>query len=106
MNSFSFFPPFYGNSYIHPHINKRNNFNPVYSNYSKKYDSKTYNSNIKNNKHKLNEQQNINSNDYFEILGIKLHYDDILLICLIFFLYKEGVKDETLFIGLILLLLS
>ena len=47
-----------------------------------------------------------NPNDYFEILGIKFHYDDILLICLIFFLYKEGVKDETLFIGLILLLLS
>ena len=42
----------------------------------------------------------------FEILGIKLHYDDILLLCLIFFLYNEGVKDEFLFIALILLLLS
>jgi len=45
-------------------------------------------------------------NVLFEIFGIKLHYDDILLICLIFFLYKEGVKDESLFISLILLLLS
>ena len=43
---------------------------------------------------------------YFEILGIKLHYDDILLICLIFFLYKEGVHDEYLFVALIMLLLS
>lgn len=42
----------------------------------------------------------------FEILGIKLHSDDILLLCLIFFLYNEGVKDEFLFIALILLLLS
>ncbi len=42
----------------------------------------------------------------FEIFGIKLHSDDILLICLIFFLFKEGVQDEYLFISLILLLLS
>ena len=42
----------------------------------------------------------------FEIFGIKLHSDDLLLICLIFFLYKEGVQDQYLFIALILLLLS
>lgn len=42
----------------------------------------------------------------FELFGIKLHQDDILLICLIFFLYNEGIKDEFLFIALILLLLS
>ncbi len=42
----------------------------------------------------------------FEILGIKLYFDDILLICLIFFLYTEGVQDQYLFIALILLLLS
>ena len=41
-----------------------------------------------------------------DILGIKLHSDDILLICLIFFLFKEGVQDEYLFVALILLLLS
>ena len=42
----------------------------------------------------------------FDILGIKLYFDDILLICLIFFLYTEGVQDEMLFIALILLLLD
>lgn len=42
----------------------------------------------------------------FYILGIKLHFDDLLLICLLFFLYSEGVKDEWLFIALLLLLLS
>jgi len=42
----------------------------------------------------------------FEIFGIKLYFDDLLLICLIFFLYNEGVKDQFLFIALILLLLS
>lgn len=40
------------------------------------------------------------------VLGLKLYYDDILLICLIFFLYNEGIQDETLFIILILLLIS
>ena len=42
----------------------------------------------------------------FEILGIKLYFDDLLLICLIFFLYTEGVQDQILFIALILLLLG
>lgn len=42
----------------------------------------------------------------FELFGLKLYYDDILLVCLIFFLYNEGVKDDGLFIILILLLLT
>lgn len=42
----------------------------------------------------------------FELFGIKLYFDDVLLICLIFFLYQEGVQDQYLFISLILLLLS
>lgn len=46
------------------------------------------------------------SRECFEVFGIKLFFDDILLICLIFFLYNEGVKDQYLFISLILLLLS
>ena len=47
-----------------------------------------------------------NINESFEIFGITLHFDDILLICLLFFLYQEGVQDNLLFISLILLLLS
>ena len=43
---------------------------------------------------------------FFNIFGINLYFDDILLISLIFFLYKEGVEDESLFVALILLLLS
>ena len=57
---------------------------------------------------KKEETKNIRSADseIFEIFGLKLHFDDILIICLLFFLYLEGVKDEWLFISLILLLLS
>lgn len=42
----------------------------------------------------------------FEILGIKLYLDDIIILCLLFFLYNEGVKDDMLFLSLILLLLN
>ena len=42
----------------------------------------------------------------FNLFGIHLYYDDILILMLLFFLYKEDVKDPSLFISLILLLLS
>ena len=47
-----------------------------------------------------------NSTECFEIFGIKLHFDDLLIIALLFFLYQEDVKDTYLYIALILLLLS
>ena len=52
-----------------------------------------------------NNEKKSNS-EYIDIFGIRLHFDDILLILLIYFLYSEGVKDFGLFITLILLLLS
>ena len=61
--------------------------------------------NITNYKDTKNSSKN-NENYFFELFGLKLYFDDVLLICLIFFLYQEGVKDEELFISLILLLLS
>lgn len=55
---------------------------------------------------KVSSDDNRHKEDYiFDFLGIKLYFDDLLLICLIFFLYNEGVKDQALFIILILLLL-
>lgn len=43
---------------------------------------------------------------FFDIFGIKLYYDDILIICILFLLYKEEVKDFELFLSLIMLLIS
>ena len=79
-----------------------------------KAQSKTLNSQLSNNSDNknlisktLNEKDAYGENQpIFELFGIKLYFDDILLICLIFFLYNEGVKDDYLFISLILLLLS
>lgn len=42
----------------------------------------------------------------FNIMGITLYFDDLLIIFLLFFLYSEGVKDDMLFIALLLLLLG
>ncbi len=42
----------------------------------------------------------------FEVFGVKLYLDDIIILGLLFFLYQEGVQDEMLYISLILLLLS
>lgn len=44
--------------------------------------------------------------DCIEIFGYKIHFDDLLLLGLIFCLYKEGVEDQLLFMSLILLLLT
>ena len=86
-------------------------------NYSRKINknSNNLNSNSKpnvNTNFKLNSQTISNKKDsedrqeLFDFLGIKLYFDDVLLICLIFFLYNVGVKDQYLFISLIMLLLS
>lgn len=45
-------------------------------------------------------------NPIFEIFGIQLYLDDIIILGLLFFLYQEGVQDEMLYISLILLLLT
>ena len=43
---------------------------------------------------------------WFDLFGIKLYFDDVLILSLLFFLYKEEVKDEGLFLALLLLLIS
>jgi len=55
----------------------------------------------------ITENKTSNQNEsFFSILGIKLYFDDIIILALLFFLYNEGVKDDGLFTYLILLLLS
>ena len=52
-------------------------------------------------------KSNKNIDNYlFDLFGLKIYHDDVLLVSLIYFLYSEGVKDDGLFIVLILLLLS
>lgn len=55
---------------------------------------------------KMSQAQHPEHEFIFEIFGLKIYFDDLLLICIIFFLYQEGIQDQYLFIALILLLLS
>lgn len=54
----------------------------------------------------LHQEDRDDDEEYFDLFGLKLYHDDLLLIGLIFFLYKEDVKDQYLFFALVLLLLS
>ena len=80
-----------------------NSYSP--SNFQNSLESNSSNEDNRN----LNQKNksNKNNNDYlFDLFGLKIFSDDILLVSLIYFLYSEGVKDDSLFIVLILLLLS
>ena len=99
MYNFPFFPHFYPRpyyrypqSYVQPVDNRRN---------------KTSNKKTEPKEKKKEKEEKVEEQDVlFDIFGVQLHSDDILLLCLIFFLYQEGVKDEFLFMALVLLLLS
>ena len=135
INNFPFYPQPYSNYYlgypqnIYKNAHNQKNYKEKYSN-QKKQDNHQKNKQFQNlnkmqdnlynhkevkkldkstsNKSNIFENLFFNNNDtpMFELFGIKLYQDDILLICLIFFLYNEGIKDEFLFIALLLLLLS
>ena len=98
-----------------------NPYNRNYGYYNKHYNSNnTYKHNLSNNINNNNANKtkqscqtesnnlatDLSSNPLFEIFGLKLYMDDILILCLLYFLYEENVKDELLFISLLMLLLS
>ena len=68
--------------------------------------------NMDSSTNRMSNSNNISSNSkvytkpLFNVFGINLYFDDILLICIIFFLYNENVNDPCLFFSLIFLLLS
>ena len=44
--------------------------------------------------------------ELFNLFGISIYADDLVIVGLLFLLYKEGIKDQSLFISLVLLLLD
>lgn len=103
---YRFYPP-YGFSPFY-NRNKRNFYKPNKKNedINKKMQ---YEKSKNSDDEKIYKTQNkplYSSTPIFELFGIQLYFDDILLISLIFFLYNEGVQDQFLLITLILLLLS
>ena len=49
---------------------------------------------------------NFNTSPFFSIFGFDLYSDDILILCILFSMYMEGIKDQMLFLLLLLLLFS
>lgn len=102
--------------------NIRRPFPPINHNYQEKtqeYDSSNKNissTNLPENSSKIQDSkekeaknsknEKCSDNEFLEIFGIKLYFDDLMIISLLFFLYSEGVNDYYLFITLILLLLT
>ena len=96
--------PFFGYPYGYPYYqyyNKHTNYKPTIER-SKKENSITNKEEISNT---INTRSsNSNEQAIFELLGIKLYFDDLIILGLLYFLYQENVKDEMLYIILFLLL--
>ena len=80
------------------HITQKNNrpFRPIQN---------VSNPSLLNSSNSKSSSQN-DDRDFFDIFGVRLYMDDLIIIALLYFLYSEGVRDYELFISLILLLLS
>lgn len=100
-----FFSPYMRPSYYSTYNNNLNHpSDNCQKNEKEKEQKKTVEEKKGNNQ--TNSRSEQEESPFFELFGLKLYSDDILLICLIFFLYNEGVKDEGLFLSLIMLLLT
>lgn len=127
----TFYPPNRPNSYVPNDFKNINSVNSNFnnnkpSNYSENNKARTnyYNqdnitnskssNNFENNSSAINDTFIGSSNDrfnseynqYIDIFGFKLYFDDILIILILFFLYQEEIKDSYLYIILILLLIG
>ena len=99
-----FFRPNYRYNYPPSQYSK----NSINNNYIPQNNIDNIAKNIKSEDSKTEQEtHSTESSEYlFEIFGLKLYLDDVLIMCLLYFLYTEGVQDQELFLCLILLLLS
>lgn len=126
MPRYPFFAPFnFGRNYYNPQYSNR----PYNNTTSNKYacNDNKQNGNMKNEQYNpfgkehsnLKDMENSNFScnkncegenryyeQFFEVFGIKLYFDDLLILALLFFLYKEDSHDDYLYIILIMLLLG
>lgn len=101
----------YTNNYVsNSRVNNTNNSNDIdsYKNNANSSSNNKINDDINNtvnhgeNRFKAQSDDNV----WLDLFGLKLYFDDVLILSLLFFLYKEEVKDEGLFLALVLLLIS
>lgn len=105
------FSPFRNRTYPTKYFNYpfyKSNYNTIQENLKNYNIKKSFEEETIASEEKKDQRNNINREEeqFISILGIHLHFDDLIILALLFFLYNEGVKDEGLFICLILLLLT
>lgn len=100
--------PFYGYPYSYPYYRYQMQTPTQVQATENKNESKrdsVINSNKLNNT--INSNSSSDSEDaIFEIFGIKLYLDDLIILGVLFFLYQQNVNDQMLYIILFLLLFS
>ena len=96
--------PYYKNFYGRPHYSNIDNS----TSFKEKEIEKNSTTNNNDSSTINNNSRSCHNSDspFINILGINLYSDDILILCILLSLYLEGVRDEMLFISLILLLLT
>ena len=105
-------PFFYNNIYRKRLISPSYNFSlNNLKNYNNNFSEDKFNNNIITNFAETSNTPSSyelppNKDFVLDLLGLKLYFDDVLILSLLFFLYKEDVKDEGLFLALVLLLIS
>lgn len=99
---------YYGNQSMnfknHPNIYTpkdflNNNLSACPTNFQNKQTNNIYNNSVE-------EKKSIEYEQFINVFGFKLYFDDILIILILFFLYQEEIKDSYLYIILIMLLIS
>ena len=101
--------PFYSYPYNYPYFRYSNPYsnNIFQQSEIKKEEKKDSITNSNEVSNTTNSRFNYNTEpNLFEIFGIKLYLDDLIIIGILFFLYEQNVKDEMLYIILFLLLIS
>lgn len=93
--------PYYYNNRLFPFVRKNPQIVPNQSVLPTKEECPKETENNCNNEKKPNNQDFL-----FELFGLKIYTDDILILSLLFLMYTENVKDDFLFIILILLLIG
>ena len=95
--------PYFGFPYGYPYYNYSNKYY-----YNKNIEKKEENTSIATPDEPRSTSPSSTSNvqPIFEIFGIKLFLDDLIILGILFFLYKEEVKDDMLYIILFLLLFA
>lgn len=92
--------PYYKSSNVHKVQNNLDNKSKCSYNYSQKNSSDSFNE-----PEEFKKSANYENNT-IDFLGLKLQSDDLLILAILFFLYKEDCDDIYLYIALFLLLLS